>query len=129
MALPASNSGLVRFGLYELDLAARELRKGGIRIKLQEQPSQVLAMLLERPGTVVTREDLQKKLWPDGTFVDFHLNLHSAVKKLRQALNGDSENPRFVETLHRRGYRFIAPVNGSAGSDQKIGRASCRERV
>ena len=118
MALPASNSGLVRFGLYELDLAARELRKGGIRIKLQEQPFQVLAMLLERPGTVVTREDLQKKLWPDGTFVDFDLNLNSAVKKLRQALNDDSENPRFVETLHRRGYRFIAPVNGSAGSDQ-----------
>jgi Tol biopolymer transport system component/DNA-binding winged helix-turn-helix (wHTH) protein len=115
---PASNSGFVRFGLYELDLAARELRKGGIRIKLQEQPFQVLAMLLERPGAVVTREELQKKLWPDGTFVDFDLNLNSAVKKLRQALNDDSENPRFVETLHRRGYRFIAPVNGGASSDQ-----------
>jgi len=114
----ASNSGFVRFGLYELDLSARELRKGGIRIKLQEQPFQVLAMLLERPGAVVTREELQKKLWPEGTFVDFDLNLNSAVKKLRQALNDDSENPRFVETLHRRGYRFIAPVNGGAGSDQ-----------
>jgi Tol biopolymer transport system component/DNA-binding winged helix-turn-helix (wHTH) protein len=118
MALPASNSGFVRFGLYELDLEARELRKGGIRIKLQEQPLQVLAMLLERPGGIVTREELQKKLWPDGTFVDFDLNLNSAVKKLRQALNDDSENPRFVETLHRRGYRFIAPVNGGTGSDQ-----------
>lgn len=118
MAQPAANSGFVRFGLYELDLSARELRKGGIRIKLQEQPFQVLAMLLERPGTVVTREELQKKLWPEGTFVDFDLNLNSAVKKLRQALNDDSENPRFVETLHRRGYRFIAPVNGNGGSDQ-----------
>ncbi|HUC30103.1 MAG TPA: winged helix-turn-helix domain-containing protein [Candidatus Acidoferrum sp.] len=118
MALPASNSKPVRFGLYELDVDARELRKGGVRIKLQEQPFQVLVMLLDRPGTVVTREELHKKLWPEGTFVDFDLNLNSAVKKLRQALNDDSENPRFVETLHRRGYRFIAPVNGAANSDE-----------
>jgi len=118
MALPASNSKSLRFGVYELDVDARELRKSGVRIKLQEQPFQVLAMLLERPGAVVTREELHRKLWPDGTFVDFDLNLNSAVKKLRQALNDDAENPRFVETLHRRGYRFIAPVNGAADSDQ-----------
>src|SRR5437868_6053074 len=115
---PATNPRVVQFGLFELDLDARELRKSGVRIKLQEQPFQILSMLLERPGTVVTREELQRKLWPGDTFVDFDLSLNSAVKKLRQALNDDSENPRFVETLYRRGYRFIAPVNGAASSEQ-----------
>ena len=99
------------FGLFELDLQARELRKSGIRIKLQEQPFQILSMLLERQGQIVTREELQKRLWPGDTFVDFDLSLNSAVKKLRQALNDDSENPRFIETLYRRGYRFIAPIS------------------
>jgi len=113
MAQPAAsptNPKVVRFGLFELDLDARELRKSGVKIKLHEQPFQILATLLERPGTVVTREELQKKLWPSDTFVDFDLSLNSAVKKLRQALSDDSENPRYVETLYRRGYRFIAPV-------------------
>lgn len=114
MGQPATNPRIVQFGLFELDLDARELRKSGVRVKLQEQPFQILAMLLERPGSVVTREELQKKLWPGDTFVDFDLSLNSAVKKLRQALNDDSENPRFIETLYRRGYRFIGPVNGSA---------------
>jgi Tol biopolymer transport system component/DNA-binding winged helix-turn-helix (wHTH) protein len=118
MAGSTDNPSIVRFGQFELDLQARELRKSGIRIKLQDQPFQILAMLLERPGEIVTREDLQKRLWPSDTFVDFDLSLNSAVKKLRQALNDDSENPRFVETLYRRGYRFIAPVNGSLKSDQ-----------
>lgn len=117
MGLPATNPRLVQFGLYELDLDARELRKSGVRIKLQDQPFQILEALLERPGAVVTREELQKKLWPADTFVDFDLSLNSAVKKLRQALNDDSENPRFIETLYRRGYRFIAPVNGNANGD------------
>ena len=103
MVQPATNPRIVQFGLFELDLDARELRKSGVRIKLQEQPFQILSMLLERPGTVVTREELQRKLWPGDTFVDFDLSLNSAVKKLRQALNDDSENPRFVETLYRRG--------------------------
>jgi Tol biopolymer transport system component/DNA-binding winged helix-turn-helix (wHTH) protein len=107
----------LQFGLFELNLKARELRKSGVRIKLQEQPFQILALLLEQPGVVVTREELQKKLWPDNTFVDFDLSLNSAVKKLRLALGDDSENPRFVETLYRRGYRFIAPVNGGASSN------------
>jgi len=110
MAQPVAKPRQQRFGLYELDLDARELRKSGIRIKLQEQPFQILAMLLERPGEIVTRDELQKRLWPADTFVDFDLSLNSAVKKLRQALNDDSDNPRFIETLYRRGYRFIGPV-------------------
>jgi len=117
MGQRATNPRILKFGLFELDLDARELRKSGVRIKLQEQPFQILSMLLERPGTVVTREELQKKLWPGDTFVDYDLSLNSAVKKLRQALNDDSENPRFVETLYRRGYRFIGPVNGAANSN------------
>jgi Tol biopolymer transport system component/DNA-binding winged helix-turn-helix (wHTH) protein len=118
MAQPAANPGVVRFGLFELDLDSRELRKSGMRIKLQEQPFLILALLVERPGAIVTREELQKKLWPHDTFVDFDLSLNSAVKKLRQALNDDSENPRFVETLYRRGYRFIAPVHLAENPDQ-----------
>jgi Tol biopolymer transport system component/DNA-binding winged helix-turn-helix (wHTH) protein len=118
MGQPSTHPKSVRFGLFELDLEARELRKSGVRIKLQEQPFQILALLLERPGEIVTRDELQKKLWPGDTFVDFDLSLNSAVKKLRQALSDSSENPRFIETLYRRGYRFIAPVNGSAGSGQ-----------
>lgn len=108
-----TNSRIVRFGVFELDLEARELRKAGIRIKLHDQPFQILAMLLERPGEIVTREELQKRLWPQDTFVDFDLSLNSAVKKLRQALGDDSGNPRFVETLYRRGYRFVGQANGT----------------
>ena len=118
MVQPAANPRVVRFGLFELNLDFRELRKSGVRIKLQEQPFLILALLVERPGAIVTREELQKKLWPDDTFVDFDLSLNSAVKKLRQALNDDSVNPRFVETLYRRGYRFIAPVSERENSDQ-----------
>ncbi|HET7207938.1 MAG TPA: winged helix-turn-helix domain-containing protein [Terriglobales bacterium] len=114
MSDPVVNPKCLRFGLFELDLEARELRKSGLRIKLQDQPFQILAMLLERPGEVVIREELQKRLWPEDTFVDFDLSLNSAVKKLRQALSDDSENPRFIETLYRRGYRFIGPVNGTS---------------
>jgi Tol biopolymer transport system component/DNA-binding winged helix-turn-helix (wHTH) protein len=117
MAQPAANRGVVRFGLFELDLDSRELRKSGVRIKLQEQPFVILALLVERRGAIVTREELQRKLWPGDTFVDFDLSLNSAVKKLRQALNDDSGNPRFVETLYRRGYRFIAPVTAAENSD------------
>jgi Tol biopolymer transport system component/DNA-binding winged helix-turn-helix (wHTH) protein len=112
MSGPEVKPKFLRFGLYELDVEARELRKSGVRIKLQDQPFQILAMLLERPGEIVARDELQKQLWPADTFVDFDLSLNSAVKKLRQALSDDSENPRFIETLYRRGYRFIGPVNG-----------------
>jgi Tol biopolymer transport system component/DNA-binding winged helix-turn-helix (wHTH) protein len=114
MERPAVNPNSVQFGLFEVDLQARELRKSGVKIKLNEQPFQVLAVLLERPGEVVTREELQARLWPADTFVDFDLSLNSAVKKLRQALGDESDNPRFVETLYRKGYRFIAPVSAAS---------------
>ena len=114
MAQPTTNRRIIQFALFELDLDARELRKSGVKIKLQEQPFQILAMLLERPGEIVTREELQKRLWPQDTFVDFDLSLNGAVKKLRQALGDDSANPRFIETLYRRGYRFIGQSNGVA---------------
>src|SRR5205814_6071021 len=91
---------------------AGELRKAGPRLKLTGQPFQVLATLLERPGEVVTREQLQKRLWPD-TFVDVDHNLNTAINKIRDALGDSAENPRFVETLSRRGYRFVAPVEGA----------------
>jgi TolB-like protein/DNA-binding winged helix-turn-helix (wHTH) protein len=102
-----------RFGVYEVDLAFEELRKNGLKIKLSGQPFQVLAMLLERPGEVVKREEIQKKLWPDGTFVDFDHSLNTAINKIREALGDSAESPHFVETLARRGYRFIAPVEGA----------------
>src|SRR6266478_697939 len=102
----------LRFGLFELDLQAGELRKSGVKIKLQEQPLQVLIALLQKPGEVVTREELRRKLWNAETFVDFEHSLATAINKIREALGDSAENPRFVETLPRRGYRFIAPVNG-----------------
>src|SRR6266480_2053690 len=101
---------LLRFESFELDVRSRELRKGKNRIRLQEQPFEILRMMLERPGDVVTREELAQRLWPAGTFVDFEHSLNAAVKRLRAALGDAAENPRFVETLHRRGYRFVAPV-------------------
>lgn len=101
---------VMRFGLYEVDFASQELRKSGIKLKIQDQPFQILSLLLERPGQIVTREEIQKRLWSGDTFVDFDLGLNSAVKKLRQVLGDESDNPRFIETLYRRGYRFLAPV-------------------
>ena len=109
------NGNLLRFSSFELDLRAGELRKNGLRIKLQDQPFQILALLLEKPGELVTREELRERLWPADTFVDFDHSLNSAVKKLRQALSDDPDTPRFIQTLPRRGYRFIAPVgNGTS---------------
>jgi TolB-like protein/DNA-binding winged helix-turn-helix (wHTH) protein/Tfp pilus assembly protein PilF len=100
----------LRFGVFELDLHAGELRKHGLRVRLQEQPFQILAMLLEHPGEVVTREELQKELWPADTFVDFDHGLNKAISKIREALSDSAESPRFVETVARRGYRFLAEV-------------------
>jgi len=100
----------LRFGAFEVDLAAAELRKGGVRLRLQEQPFQVLAALLEAPGQVVSREELIRRLWPDGTVVDFDRGLNAAVTRLRQVLSDSAETPRYVETVARRGYRFIAPI-------------------
>ncbi len=110
MAEAARSAQMFRFGIFEADLKSGELRKNGTKIRLQEQPFQVLAMLLERCGDVVTREELREKLWPADTFVDFDHSLNTAINKLREALGDSASNPRFVETLARRGYRFIAPV-------------------
>src|SRR4030081_3230380 len=110
MAEVATPRRVVRFGVFELDFDTGELRKAGLRIKLQDQPFRVLTMLLERPGEILTREELRKRLWPADTFVDFDHGLNAAVKRLRDALGDSAENPRFVETLARRGYRFVAPV-------------------
>jgi Tol biopolymer transport system component/DNA-binding winged helix-turn-helix (wHTH) protein len=101
----------VLFGIFEADLRAGELRRSGSKVRLQDQPFQVLTLLLERPGQIVTREELQARLWPADTFVDFDHGLNAAIKRLRDALGDSAENPRFVETLARRGYRFVAPVN------------------
>jgi TolB-like protein/DNA-binding winged helix-turn-helix (wHTH) protein len=101
----------IRFGVFEVDLQARELRKQGFKVKLQEQPFQILSMLLERPGEIVTREEIRKRLWPADTFVDFDSGLNRATNRLRKSLGDDAESPRFVETAPRRGYRFIAPVH------------------
>ncbi len=106
---PVHSPRLVRFGTFEVDLPAGELRKGGVKVKLTGQPFQVLTILLEHPGEVVTREELQKRLWPD-TFVDVDHNLNTAINKIREVLGDSAESPRFVETLPRRGYRFVAPV-------------------
>jgi DNA-binding winged helix-turn-helix (wHTH) protein len=103
----------LRFGVFELDSRAGELRKKGMKIRLQGQPVDILAMLLEHPGETVTREELQKKLWPAETFVDFEQGLNNAMKRLRAALDDDAESPHFIETLPRHGYRFIGSVNSS----------------
>jgi Tol biopolymer transport system component/DNA-binding winged helix-turn-helix (wHTH) protein len=108
-----SSSRVIRFSTFEIDFHTGELRQRGQKIKLQEQPFQILAALLERPGELVTREELRSKLWPADTFVDFDHGLNAAIKRLRDALGESAERPIFVETVARRGYRFIAPVNGS----------------
>ena len=105
-----NSSRIVRFGVFEIDLAAGELRKNGAKLRLQEQPFQVLALLLERAGDLVTREELRQKLWPADTFVDFDHSLNTAVNKLRDTLGDSASSPRYIETLARRGYRFIAPL-------------------
>jgi cholera toxin transcriptional activator len=115
MSEPQGNASgrFARFGVFELDLAAGELRKSGAKLRLQEQPFQVLALLLERPGDVVTREEIRQKLWPADIFVDFDHSLNTAVNKLRETLGDSASSPRYIETLARRGYRFIAPVQNS----------------
>ena len=114
-----SNPQVVRFGAYEMDLRSGELRKNGKRVRLTGQPFQVLSILLEHPGELVTREQLQRQLWPSDTFVDFDRGLNAAINRVREALGDSAERPRFVETLPRRGYRFIgsmAPNSASVSS-------------
>src|SRR6266436_9572506 len=116
MALEVRSRSILRFGVFEVDVSSGELRKQGVRIKLQEQPFHVLAVLLERPGEVVTREELRNQNWPADTFVDFDNSLNTAINKLREALGDSADNPRFIETLPRRGYRLIAPVTEADGA-------------
>jgi DNA-binding winged helix-turn-helix (wHTH) protein len=108
---------VLRFGAFEADLHARELRKQGMHVKLQEQPFQVLAFLLEHAGEIVTRDQLRQKLWPANTFVDVDNSLNAIINRLREALGDSAESPRFVETLPRRGYRFVAPVTEVKGGE------------
>lgn len=111
MSAPASTSKLVQFGVFELDLQKAELRRQGVRVKLQEQSLKVLQVLLEHPGQIVSREQLRTHIWPADTFVEFDQSLYSAMARLRDALGDSSDSPRFIETVARRGYRFIAPVD------------------
>src|SRR5262249_14341818 len=115
MEKPPFASAPVRFGLFEVDFRAGELRKQGIKIKLQEQPLQILAMLLEHPGQVITREELRTRLWAADTFVYFDHGLNKAMNKLREALGDSAETPQFIETVARRGYRFIARPATNSG--------------
>jgi len=116
VSLDSKPAAILRCGAFKLDLRAGELRKKGVRIKLQEQPLHVLTVLLQHPGGVVTREELRSEVWPADTFVDFDNSLNTAINKLREALGDSADNPRFIETLPRRGYRFIAPITSD---DQK----------
>src|SRR5258705_6200842 len=112
-------SGKIHFGVYELDRDAMELRKHGVPIRLQEQPFRVLAILAERPGEIVTREELRERIWGKDTFVDFDQSLNKAVNRVREALHDDAGTPQYVETVPRRGYRFIAPVTRDSPTDQR----------
>ena len=112
MAAPSSsNAPVVRFGVFELDLRSGELRKAGTRISIQEQPLQALALLLERPGEPVTRDELRRRLWPSDTFVDYEHGLNAVINRLRDTLGDSADTPRLIETLPRRGYRFIGSVD------------------
>lgn len=129
---PAVSPKLVRFGIYQVDVRTSELWKQGRKIKLQEQPCRILAILLEQRGEVVTREELRKRLWSDDTFVDFDHSLNTAIMRLREALNDSSDNPRFIETLPRHGYRFIASIeelDGSAPEGAEESRSSATREV
>ena len=120
MQSPVSTSRRLAFGTFEADLHSGELRKDGVRLRLQAQPFQLLVMLLERPGELVTREEICQKLWSTDTFVDFDRSLGTAVNKIREVLEDSATEPRFVETLPRRGYRFIAPVTPVAEPPQDV---------
>ena len=128
MAATTPKPSIVQFGVLELDLKAGELRKRGVKVKLQDQPFQVLAILIEHAGEVVTKEELRKRIWPSDTFVDFDHGLHSAITRLREALGDSAENPRFIETRPRRGYRFIAPIKEPEEAAES-GRQATNSRV
>ena len=117
MANALLNSRIVRFGVFEVDIAGGQLRKGGARIRLHDQPFQFLRVLLEHPGEVVSRETLRGRLWPEDTFVDFDRSLNTAASRLREALGDSASTPRFIETLPKRGYRFLCSVEFVGGSE------------
>src|ERR1700741_4899415 len=121
MAVQSNNKRIARFGVFELDLSTGELRKGGVKLLLQGQPIQVLSLLLERAGDVVSREELREKLWASDTFVDFDHSLNTAINKVREALGDSAASPRYVETIARRGYRFIAPVQAPVKAAEASG--------
>jgi eukaryotic-like serine/threonine-protein kinase len=129
MALEVRSRSILRFGVFEVDVRAGELSKQAKRVKLQEQPFQVLAVLLQRPNDVVTREELRKQIWPKDTFVDFDNSLNTAINKLREALGDSADNPRFIETLPRRGYRFLVPVTSEDEKTTSTRPAESRNRV
>ncbi len=126
MALEARTPEILRFGSFEVDLRAREVRRQGVRVKLQDQPFHVLTVLLQRPGDVVTREELRNQNWSPDTFVDFDNSLNTAINKLREALGDSADNPRFIETLPRRGYRFLVPVTGADARESPTARPTIR---
>src|SRR5437773_5636701 len=111
MEAPTPFADIVRFGIFQLDLKARELHKAGVKVKLQGQPFRVLALLVAQAGQVVTREELRQKIWPTDVYVTFDQGLNNAIKKVRDALGDSADNPRFIETVARHGYRFLAPVS------------------
>ena len=111
---------IIRFGSFEVDKLTGELRKNGSRVKLQQQPLQILLVLLQRRGDIVTREELRQQLWPTDTFVDFDHSLNAAVKRLRDALGESADSPVFIETLARRGYRFTVPINGAGIKGENV---------
>ena len=110
-----------RFGVFEIDASTGELRRQGVRVRLNAQPFQVLLLLLERPGELLTREEISRALWPQGTFVDYEHGVNSAVNRIREALGDTASSPRFIETLARRGYRFVAPVERIAPPEETVG--------
>ena len=117
MGAPNQTPRYLRFGVYQLDLRARELRRNGVKVRVPDQSIQVLAMLLERPGDLVTRAEVLEKLWPNGTIVEFDHSINAAVKRLRQALEDSVESPLYIETLPRLGYRFVGSVEPTPAED------------
>src|ERR1700690_4380183 len=111
MSFSEASQGRVRFGVFEADLRAGELRKGGVKVRIQDMPFRALSVLLGHPGGVVGREELRQALWPEGVFVDFDQGISSAIRRLRDALGDSADNPVFIETVERRGYRWIAPLH------------------
>ena len=128
-ARPASTAAIVRVGGVEIDMRRHEVRRGGQTIRLQQQPFQILALLMEHAGGVVTRQDIERRLWPDGTSVDFEHSVNAAIRRLRVALGDDAIDPRFVETVPRRGYRFVGRLDPSGRVDERRPVSAVRPRV